>query len=141
MSSGPEARRRGDERGGERGDVAPTVILTALTVFLVMFVIQMGLYFHARTVLNAAAEDGARAAQVRGGQAADGEAAIDQILAGSPTLLAGPTRTVTVSADTVTVELTAQVPSLVPFWTGTVSARSSGPVERFRPEPERGGAP
>lgn len=134
-------RRRCRQRAGERGDVAPTVILTALTVFLVMFVIQVGLYFHARTVLNAAAEDGARAAQVRGGQAADGEATIDQILAGSPALLAEPTRQVSVDADTVTVELTARVPSLVPFWSGTVTARSSGPVERFRPEPERGGGP
>lgn len=141
MTAGTPARRQSRHRAGERGDVAPTVVLTALTVFLVMFVIQMGLYFHARTVLNAAAEDGARAAQVRGGRAADGEATIDQILAGSPTLLAAPTRQVSVDADTVTVELTARVPSLVPFWSGTVTARSSGPVERFRPEPERGGGP
>lgn len=123
----------------ERGDVAPTVILTALTVFLVMFVIQVGLLFHARTVLNAAAEDGARAAQARGGTAGDAEAAIDQILSGSSSLLGSPTRRVDVDADTVTVELSARIPSLVPFWTGTVTARSSGPVERFRSETERGG--
>lgn len=129
------------ERAPERGDVAPTVILTALTVFLVMFVIQTGLYFHARTVLNAAAEDGARAAQVRGGQAGDAEAAIDQILSGSSALLRSPTRRIDVGTDTVTVELSARIPSLVPFWTGTVTARSSGPAERFRSEIERGGTP
>lgn len=134
-------RERGHERARERGDVAPTVILTTLTVFLVMFVIQMGLFFHARTVLNAAAEDGTRAAQARGGRSSDAEAAIDQLLAGSSSLLTNPSRTVTISADTVTVELAADIPSLVPFWSGTVTARSSGPVERFRPEPERGGGP
>jgi Flp pilus assembly protein TadG len=121
----------------ERGDVAPTVILTTLTVFLVMFVIQMGIFFHARTVLNAAAEDATRAAQVKGGSNADAERAIDQMVAGSSSLLTNQRRTVSVDADTVTVAIEADIPSLVPFWSGTVTARSSGPVERFRPEDER----
>lgn len=121
----------------DRGDVAPTVILTPLTVILVMSVIQMGLYFHARTVANAAAEDGVRAAQVDGGTVASGEAAIDAILAGSRSLLVNPDRSVSVDADTVTAVVEATIPSLVPFWELTVNARSAGPVERFRPEDER----
>lgn len=121
----------------DRGDVAPTVILTTLTVFLVMLVVQMGLFFHARTVLNAAAEDGTRAAQARGGTAGDAQLAVDQILAGSSSLLVNPASQISVGADTVTVDLRADIPSLVPFWSGSVTARSSGPVERFRPENER----
>ena len=117
--------------------MAPTVILTTLTVFLVMFVIQMGLYFHARTVLNAAVEDGTRAAQAQGGTAGEAELAIDQLLAGSSTLLTNPVRRVDIGADTVTVAVSADIPSLVPFWSGQVRAQSSGPLERFRSESER----
>jgi hypothetical protein len=135
----PPAGTGHHDRDTERGDVAPTVILTMITVFMVMLVIQMGIYFHARTMLNAAAEDGVRAAQVRGGAAADAEQAIDQMLAGSSSLLADPGRSVAVDADSVTVVITADIPSLVPFWSGSVTARSTGPVERFRPEDERQG--
>lgn len=125
----------------ERGDVAPTVILTTLTVFLVMFVIQMGLYFHARTVLNAAVDDGTRAAQARGGSADDAQQAVDQVLAGSTSLLVSPVTRIELDTDTVTVAVTADIPSLVPFWSGEVRAQASGPVERFRSERERGGGP
>lgn len=121
----------------ERGDVAPLVVLTPLTVFLVMFVVQMGLYFHARTVLNAAAQDGARAAQYEGAGSAEGVAAVNQILDGSRQLITVKTLQVDAGPPTVTVTITAEVASVVPFWTGTATASASGPKEFFRPENER----
>ncbi|MEM9131818.1 MAG: TadE/TadG family type IV pilus assembly protein [Actinomycetota bacterium] len=120
----------------ERGDVAPTVILAPLTIFLVMFVVQMGLFFHARTVLNAAAQDATRAVQLENATATDGRAAADAVLSGSEGFL-----TVTGLAiddgETVEVVITADVVSLVPFWSGSTSAAASGPKEFFRPEDER----
>lgn len=121
----------------ERGDVAPLVVLTPLTVFLVMFVVQMGVFFHGRTVLNAAAQDGARAAQLENATAADGEAAADQTLGGSRSLLTVTRLSVEVTPTTVDVVIDADVLSLVPFWSGATTARASGPKELFRPENER----
>jgi Flp pilus assembly protein TadG len=124
-------------REGERGDVAPLVVLTPLTVFLVMFVVQLGLHFHARTVLNAAAQDGARAAQYEDGTSADGVAAADQILNGSRSILAVQSLSVDAGPPTVTVTITADVISVIPFWSKTATASASGPKELFRPEDER----
>ncbi len=123
----------------DRGDVAPTVILASLTVFLVMFVIQMGLYFHARTVLNAAAQDALRAAQVQGAGPDEGRRAADEVLHGSRSLFVNPIITIGPgpTESTLSVSITADTPSLVPFWSGRVTSNASGPQERFRPENER----
>jgi Flp pilus assembly protein TadG len=131
----PEPGGRSFDR--QRGDVAPLVVLTPLTVFLVMFVVQMGLYFHARTVLNAAAQDAARATQNLDATAADGTAAADQILDGSRTLVTVRALDVDPGPPMVTVTITADVLSVVPFWTRTATASASGPKELFRPEDER----
>lgn len=124
-------------RESERGDVAPLVVLTPLTVFMVMFVVQMGLFFHARTVLNAAAQDAARAAQLENATEADGVAAANQTLAGSTGMVTVTQLSVDVGPTTVDVVIDANVLSLVPFWSGSTSARASGPKELFRPEDER----
>lgn len=131
----PVDNQEGDT--GERGDVAPMVVLTPITVFLVMFVVQMGLHFHARTVLNAAAQDGARAAQRLDATAADGTMAANQVLDGSRSLVTVQVLDVDTSPQTVTVTITADVLSVVPFWNRTATASASGPREQFRPEDER----
>lgn len=113
------------------------MVLTPLTVFMVMFVVQMGLFFHARTVLNAAAQDGARAAQLENATVADGEAAAWQTLAGSGNLVTVTAMSVEITPIEVNVVIDADVVSLVPFWSGSTTARSSGPNERFRSEDER----
>jgi Flp pilus assembly protein TadG len=125
-------------RSGDRGDVAPLVVLTPITVFLVMLVIQMGLFFHARSIVAAAAQDGARAAQLEGGTEADARLAAAQILAGSESLLINEQVIVVSDEDEVTVTITADLNSLVPFWDGSLSASATGPKERFRNPSERG---
>jgi Flp pilus assembly protein TadG len=113
------------------------VVLTPLMVLLVMFVVQLGLHFHARTVLNAAAQDGARAVQYEDGTSADGVAAADQILNGSRSLLTVKSLDVDPGPPTVTVTITADLISVIPFWKGSITASASGPKEQFRPESER----
>ncbi len=139
MILGARARADTSERAyrSERGDVAPLVILTPLTVFLVMFVVQLGLHFHARTVLNAAAQDGARAAQYEDGTSADGITAADQILDGSRSMFTVQNLSVDAGPPTVTVTITAEIVSVIPFWSATATATASGPKEAFRPEDER----
>ncbi len=114
------------------------VVLTPIAVFLIMWVIQMGLYFHARSVMSAAAQDGARAAQVENATASDATTAANQILADSQNLLINDTILVTTDLNTVTVTITAEVQNVLPFWGGgTITSTASGPTERFRPEAER----
>jgi Flp pilus assembly protein TadG len=117
--------------------VAPLVVLVTLTMFLVMFVIQVGLVFHAKTVLNAAAQDAVRAAQLENATVADGEAAAAGILAGSSGLLSNVAVDSARTATAVTFSVSADVLSVVPFWSGSVSGSASGPRELFRPEAER----
>jgi Flp pilus assembly protein TadG len=121
----------------ERGDVAPTVILSGASVLLVMLVIQLGIFFHARSVMNAAAQDGARAAQVEGATEADARAAAAQILAGSSNLIEDQAVVVSVGGDTITVTITGRVQTVFPGWRGDLTSSASGPVERFRNQAER----
>ncbi|MEL7155000.1 MAG: TadE family protein [Actinomycetota bacterium] len=121
----------------QRGDISAVVILTPLTVFMVMFVVQMGLFFHARTVLNAAAQDATRAVQLENGTTADGEQAARAILDGSTGLLTVTELRIEPGPPTVEVTIAADVVSLVPFWSGATSAVATGPKEFFRPENER----
>lgn len=123
---------------GERGDVTPFVILAPIAIFLILWVIQMGLYFHARSILSAAAQDGARAAQQENGTAGDATSAANQIMAGSTNLLLNPSVDVSISIDEVTVRVTADVNNVLPFWGGgEISSTATGPTERFRNEAER----
>jgi Flp pilus assembly protein TadG len=117
--------------------VAPLVVLVTLTVFLVMFVIQISLVFHAKTVLNAAAQDAVRAAQLENAAINDGQAAAAEILAGSSGLLSNVDVDSDPTATAVTFTVSADVLSVVPFWSGSVSGSASGPREMFRPEAER----
>jgi len=121
---------------GDDGDVGPWTVMTPIAVGVVMLVLQIGLTFHAKSVLVAAAQDAARAAQVEHGTVDDAQAVSATLLSGE-----GLLDNVTVHADrgqdTVTVAVSADVTSLVPFWEPAVHVTITGPVERFRSEPER----
>ena len=131
VAGGQRRRFRGDD-----GDVGPWTVMTPIAVGVVMLVLQIGLTFHAKSVVVAAAQDAARAAQVEHGDVDDAHAIATTLLSGE-----GLLDNVTVYADrgqdTVTVAVSAEVTSLVPFWEPAVHATITGPVERFRSEPER----
>jgi len=131
--SEPKARRL----CGQRGDVTPLVVVTPILVFMVMLVIQMGMYYHARSVMSAAAQDAARAMQHEGGTSADAYSAANQLLAGSSSLLQNELVVVIDGGTTVTVTITADMKSVVPFFDADLSVEASGPKERFRSESGR----
>lgn len=122
---------------GDDGDVAPLVVLTGLTVVLVMLVVQLGLFFHARTIVNAAAQDGLRAAQLEGAGPGTAQRAARQVLVGSDRLLPQPVVIVRETSNEIEVVVAAEVVSLVPFWQGEVRSQVVGPVEKFRPQGDR----
>jgi Flp pilus assembly protein TadG len=122
---------------GSRGEVIGAVILLPVVVTMVFLVIQAALVFHARSIVAAAAEDAARAAQMEQGTAADGRAVAQSILAGSAGLIPAPTVTIERSATSVSVTVSATVRGPIPWLHPTVTAGAGGPVERFVPESER----
>jgi Flp pilus assembly protein TadG len=124
-------------RREDRGEVTGAVILLPVVVTMVFLVIQAALVFHARAIVAAAAEDGARAAQAQGASAADGRGIAMQVLDGSSSLIPAPVIDVQRTATDVRVTVRAAVRSPIPWFHPTVSASAGGAVERFIPEDER----
>ena len=126
-------RRVRDERGMTTIQVA---ILFPVVLFWIMLIVQYGLWWHAKQVANAAAAEAVDAAQISSASARDGEDAAASYLAQSGNL---DNITITVSREptVVTVEVRGDAPQLVPGFEWSVTARSTAPVERFIPEPER----
>ncbi|MCB1010633.1 MAG: pilus assembly protein [Microthrixaceae bacterium] len=111
-------------------------ILFPVVLLWIMLIVQYGLWWHAKQVANAAAAEAVDAAQISSGSARDGEDAATSYLAQSGNL---DNVTITVSREptVVTVEVRGDAPQLVPGFEWSVTARSTSPVERFIPEPER----
>lgn len=119
---------------GERGSAAvELVLLTPLLMICVLVVVQFALWQHARLVLLAAAQEGARAARAQGGTAEEGRArAFDYIEQIGPDLVSSPAVDVDRGLDIVSVQIRGQAVNIVPGLPLRVTATSAGPVERFR---------
>ncbi|MFF1698254.1 TadE family protein [Streptomyces sp. NPDC055239] len=121
------------------------VLLTPVLFFMIFATVQFALYFFADHVAQAAAQAGARKARATADENPGGwrgnsrdvvDAYIQQL---GPQLVLGPdVKTIQPKANTVGVEITANVPSVFPGLDLTVHAQSSGPVERFVEEGEGG---
>ena len=122
---------------GQRGITTVEVVLTAPALLLMlMLIIQFGLVAHARSVARSAAEDGAAKARVFNGSATTAEAATNTELDDlGPTIIANRSVEVSRTDTTATVTVTGTVISLVPGLSFDVHETSSGPVERFVPQP------
>lgn len=121
-----------------RGDAGSAstelVIVMPLLLLLVLASVHLGLWFHARHLVNAAAQEGARAARVSGATDSDGYDRAQQILGdlGSSSVTS-PAINVTRSGGSVTVSVTGQAPPVIPGLAMTVSATSTSPIEEFKP--------
>jgi Flp pilus assembly protein TadG len=108
------------------------ILLPAL--FAVMFLgMQAALYYHARTVAIAAAQEGARAAGGEQGKEADGEHAATAFVddAGGDDVLSGVTTTATRTATTATVVVQGHSLSVIPGWSPQVRQVATVEVERL----------
>ncbi|GAB3769953.1 Flp pilus assembly protein TadG [Nocardioides ginsengisegetis] len=102
-------------------------------LFAVMFLgMQAALYFHARTVAIAAAQEGARAAGAEHGEAAEGTRAADAFVAeaGGDDVLRDATATADRTTTTATVTVRGISLSVIPGWNPVVHQSATVPVER-----------
>ena len=119
---------------GERGSTSIQMVMLMPALFSVMFLgMQGALYYHARTVAIAAAQEGARAAGGQNGTAAGGISAASSFVsdAGGEDVLPGAQMTGGRSATTATVTVTGTSLSVIPGWSPAVSQSASVPVERI----------
>lgn len=120
-----------------RDDGSVTVELSILfpaLLLLVTLLVQYGLWFHARSVALAAAQQGAAAAAAYQAPAGAGVDSATAFVAahGSHTLLDASATQTAQRAGTVVVEVSGRAVSLVPGMPGPVVAQSAAaPVERF----------
>ena len=123
----------GDCRERERGfSTVEAVIVIPLMVILTMTVVQYVMLYHARNVTEAAARDGLRVARGYQASAAQGKTAAEQYLTDvAPKLLAARNCDAQRSAVTVVMVCHAEVASVVPFGSFSVTEQATGPVETF----------
>ena len=128
-------RRAGSRRGSRGmagGATVELVLVVPVLVFMIMIVIQLGLYWHATHVAQAAAAEGVRAARVVDGTAAAGQARAQQFVAvAAPTLLHDVTVTATRNPQHATLHVRATVQAVVPGLEFTVDVATDSPVEQF----------
>ncbi len=108
------------------------VIVIPAVVMLTMIIVQYVMLYHARNVAEAAARDGLRVARGYQASAAQGKAAAEQYLTDvAPKLLVHRDCTVQRGAATVAIVCHADVASVVPFGSFSVTEHATGPVETF----------
>lgn len=117
----------------ERGEaVTETVVVVPALLLLIMTVIQFGLWYHAQHVVQAAAQEGVRAARAEGATADEGRARATMFIAqvGGQSVKGAEVASER-SADVVTVRVHGEAPAVVPGLRLGVRAAAASPVERF----------
>lgn len=125
-------RRVGAEH--ERGSSSIQMIVLLPALFTVMFLgMQAALWFHARSVAIAAAQEGARTAGAQNGSAAAGISDATSFVsdAGGSDVLAGVHVSGGRSGNRATVTVSGTSMSIIPGWTITVHQSATVPVERL----------
>jgi Flp pilus assembly protein TadG len=118
----------------ERGSVSIELVILLPALFAVMFLgVQAALYYHARTVAIAAAEEGARASAAESGRESDGVTAASSFVAtaGGDNVLQGATATSTRTQTAATVTVHGFSLSVIPGWHPAITQSATAPVERL----------
>jgi Flp pilus assembly protein TadG len=125
------ARRLGEERGQS---LIEGLLALGLVLLVVAFAAEAIAYAHTRSVAEAAAQDGARAAAAGGPQAGIDRA--DAVLAASGGAGSVMHANATVNGNEVTVTVNGQAPHLfnVPLVLPAVAVSASLPLEQYAPD-------
>lgn len=118
----------------ERGSASIQMVLLLPVLFTVMFLgMQAALFYHARSVAIAAAQEGARASSVEDGTGRAGaEAAASFVAAaGGDDALKSARVSSSRTAEAVTVTVTGTSLSVIPGWSPVVRQSATVPVERI----------
>ncbi|TQL68838.1 TadE-like protein [Nocardioides albertanoniae] len=117
----------------ERGAASIELVILLPALFAVMFLgMQAALYYHARTIAIAAAQEGARAAGAEGATSTDGRRSARAYLAdvGGDALKSSRVN-VTRTGTTATATVTGRSLSVLPGWQPRVRQSASVTVERL----------
>ena len=128
------AGRRLPEGGREGGSASIQMVFLLPVLFSVMFLgMQAALYYHARTVAIAAAQEGARAAAAETGTTARGTAAALGFVAdaGGDDVLTAVSVAGARTPTTATITVTGRALSVIPGWTPRLQQSATAPVERL----------
>ena len=123
-----------DRLRDDHGSVSIQMVVLLPALFLVMFLgMQAALYFHAKQVAIAAAQEGAREAGSENGSRESGVAVARDFIdgAGGSDVLTGSKVSGSRTATTATVTVTGHSLSVIPGWKVTITQRASVPVERL----------
>lgn len=126
------ARRVGARR--ERGSSSIQMVMLLPPLFAIMFLgMQGALWYHARSVAIAGAQEGARKAAAQDSSAGAGisDAASFLTAAGGGDVLAGASVIGSRSATQASVTVSGTSMSVIPGWTITVHQSATVPVERL----------
>lgn len=118
----------------ESGSTSIQMVILMPALFAVMFLgMQAALWYHARTVAMAAAQQGAHAAGAQNGSQQAGVATATSFVAqaGGDDVLDAVQVTGSRSVTQATISVTGTSMSVVPGWTITVSQSATVPVERL----------
>lgn len=121
-------------RGRERGSASIQMVFLLPVLFSVMFLgMQAALYYHARTVAIAAAQEGARAAGAEAGTTRQGAAAAVGFVAdaGGDDVLTDLAVTGARTAVVATVTVRGRALSVIPGWAPILEQSATVPVERL----------
>lgn len=133
---GISSRRPRRRCRGERGSLSIQMIVLMPLMFLAMFTgVQAALYYHARTVAIAAAQEGAREAGSENGSRESGIGAARDFIsqAGGSDTLSDSSVSGSRGATTATVTVSGHSLSVIPGWKVRITQSSSVPVERLTP--------
>lgn len=124
-----------DDAGVASTEVA--VLMPAIIV-VIMMVFQVGMFWHAKQSADVAAEEAVEAAQVATATETDGYDGAATILSQAGNLRNAE---ITINRDdaagTVTVIITGNAPSIIPFGSWGITAQAQGTIERFIPADQR----
>jgi len=126
-------RRAGQQALTDRGSVTIEHLIVLPALFALLFLgVQGALYYHARTVAIAAAQEGARAAAAENGHEADGTRAAIAFIAeaGGSGVIQNVTTTAARTPTTATVTVTGTSLSAIVGWHLRIAQSATAPVER-----------
>ncbi len=127
-------------RQGAVGQVGATTtelaVLMPVLIMMLLAPVQVGLWWHARQVADAAAEEAVDVVQVQDSNEAQATAAAFGLL-NQVGNLRGASVVVQRGPEEVVVEVRGRAPQVVPGIAWGVTSRAAGPMERLVPENER----
>jgi Flp pilus assembly protein TadG len=128
MARAPGTRRR-RRRRDDGGAVSTQVAIVPAVAALFFFVVQVSLWFYARSVATSAAQHGLDATRVEEGSEADGRDTVEQFV-GQIGGLDVQRLTVSRSAEEASVTIEGEPVTVMPFFDVPIEVTLEAPVER-----------